>query len=62
MENLPPTTDAPLQHARRAESIKQVSGPQVKFLDLYQSPGAGLGMNVTKNGHQSVSQQPAVHA
>ena len=36
------------------QPIKQVSGPQVKFhcrIDLHQSPGAGLGMNVTKNGH-----------
>ena len=33
------------------QPIKQVSGPLVKFhcrIDLHQSPGAGLGMNVTK--------------
>ena len=33
------------------QPIKQVSGSQVKFnnrIDLHQSAGAGLGMNVTK--------------
>ena len=47
MENKPPTADALLQHANKE--------PQVKFhcgIDLHQSPGAGLGINVTKNGQQ----------
>ena len=52
MKNIPPTVDAMLQYAMQPIKLHVVSVAQVKMHSkkvLHQIPGAGLGMNATRN-------------